>query len=108
MYNGRRNQYALRRGEDLLFVGTAREVAEYAGWPVDGVYYRASPSYRKRMDASDKPWVWVEKLSDTRHGVEVVNGMTAVLCGSRKAVIKATDKVTTCPFCGGCIKDMVV
>lgn len=43
-----KKQYAVYRGDDLLAIGTAEEIAEKLGIKKETVYFYASPSYKKR------------------------------------------------------------
>lgn len=43
-----KKQYAVYRGDDLLAIGTAEEIAEKLGIKKKTVYFYASPSYKKR------------------------------------------------------------
>lgn len=45
--------YALYRGDELLDVGTLREIAERQGVKEQTVYYYSTPSYRRRCDGSE-------------------------------------------------------
>lgn len=48
-------QYGLYKGDTLLKIGTARELAEYQGISEMTLYHYASPAYRKRVLESKKP-----------------------------------------------------
>lgn len=43
-------QYALYKGEKLLGMGTARELAKQLGIKVDSIYFLQTPTYRKRRE----------------------------------------------------------
>ena len=43
------NQYALYKGDDFLFQGTAKECAEFLGVKRHTVYWMTTPSYHKRV-----------------------------------------------------------
>lgn len=46
-----RIEYALYKGENLQFIGTADEIAEYRGVTVNCVYHWGRPSYMRRLEA---------------------------------------------------------
>lgn len=43
-----KKQYAVYRGDDLLAIGTAEEIAEKLGIKKETVYFYASPTHKKR------------------------------------------------------------
>lgn len=40
--------YALYKGDDILFVGTIKEIAKYLGVKERSVYFYKTPTYQKR------------------------------------------------------------
>lgn len=59
----KRAEYALYRGEELLAVGTVKELAEMRGVSEKTIYFCASPSYLKRVGDSTRRIV-VVRLDD--------------------------------------------
>ncbi len=43
-----KKQYAVYKGDDLLAIGTAEEIAEKLGIKKETVYFYASPTHKKR------------------------------------------------------------
>lgn len=42
------NEYAMYKGDKLLYIGTSEELAKNHGVKRDTIYHFATPSYRKR------------------------------------------------------------
>jgi len=43
-------EFALYKGEDLLFIGTIQEIAEHRNVKVESDRYNLTPAYQKRID----------------------------------------------------------
>lgn len=43
-----KKQYAVYKGDDLLVIGTAEEIAEKLGIKKETVYFYASPAHKRR------------------------------------------------------------
>lgn len=43
------NEYALYKGDDLLYIGTAREISEAHGVQLKTVYYYQTPAYKRKI-----------------------------------------------------------
>lgn len=50
----RENTYALYRGDDLLGIGTAKELAEAQGVRPETIKFYATPVYQKRANGSPR------------------------------------------------------
>lgn len=50
----RANTYALYRGDDLLGIGTAKELAEAQGVKPETIKFYATPVYQRRANGSPK------------------------------------------------------
>lgn len=48
-------EYALYKGEELLSIGTAKEIAEEMGIKVASVYFYQTPTHKKRLASSKNP-----------------------------------------------------
>lgn len=48
------SSYALYEGDELLFVGNSKEMAEYMGIKIKSVYFMSSPAFHKRKEKSKK------------------------------------------------------
>lgn len=46
--------YALYRGEELLCIGTIKELAEYHGVSINTIMFYSTPSWRKRREGSER------------------------------------------------------
>lgn len=49
------NEYALYKGEELLAIGTAKEIAEEMGIKATTIYYYQTPTYKKRLANRKNP-----------------------------------------------------
>ena len=49
------NEYALYEGEELLSMGTAKEIAKEMGIQVSSVYFYQTPTHKKRLANSKNP-----------------------------------------------------
>lgn len=58
---GSMKEYALYQGEDIVFIGTKKECAEYWGVKESSITFMATPSHRKRIEGKPNRRL-VEKL----------------------------------------------
>lgn len=49
----RKVYYALYKGEEPLYTGTAEELAKYLGVNVRTIYFYSTPTYRKRNNGTN-------------------------------------------------------
>lgn len=48
-------EYAIYRDEDLIYIGTAKECAEFLGIKERSFRYLTTPRYKRRLDRAKKP-----------------------------------------------------
>lgn len=59
------NIYAMYKGEQLLYTGTAEELAEWHGVRKETIYFYATPAHKKRrINSKDGNYIMVIKLED--------------------------------------------
>jgi len=49
-------EYALYKGDELLGIGTAKELAEMRGIKLKSIQYLGSPAYKRKVEVSVDPW----------------------------------------------------
>lgn len=60
------NEYALYKGEQLLYIGTIKEIAEQKGVLPKSLHFYKTPSYKKRLAnrKRTKNYITLVKLED--------------------------------------------
>jgi len=52
----KQKEYALYKGDDLLGMGTAKELAELRGCNISSIRYLGSPAYRRKIEKRGNSW----------------------------------------------------
>ena len=56
-----RNEYALYKGDELLAIGTVREIADQIGVTEKTVFHYGTPTYKKRTSDNSRRLVRLER-----------------------------------------------